>query len=49
MAEGGSPTTLTTGQPLNYGYLWWISGGQSAADGAFYDAVVAALKAPAAP
>jgi len=27
---------LNTGKPVNYGYLWWIAGGQSAADGAFF-------------
>ena len=36
VAEAGSPKTLSTGAALNYGYLWWMSGGQSAADGAFY-------------
>ena len=34
--EAGSPKTLTTGAPLNYGYFWWIAGGNSRADGAFY-------------
>lgn len=36
VAEAGSPKTLSTGAALNYGYLWWIAGGASAADGAFY-------------
>ena len=36
VAQAGSPKVLNTGKPVNYGYLWWISGGQSAADGAFY-------------
>jgi CubicO group peptidase (beta-lactamase class C family) len=36
VAEAGSPKVLSTGKPVNYGYLWWIAGGQSAADGAFY-------------
>ena len=36
VAEAGSPKVLSTGNPVNYGYLWWIPGGQSGADGAFY-------------
>jgi CubicO group peptidase (beta-lactamase class C family) len=36
VAEAGSPKVLNTGTPLNYGYLWWIASGPSAADGAFY-------------
>jgi len=36
VAEAGSPKVLTTGAPSNYGYLWWIPGGQSAADHAFF-------------
>jgi len=36
VAEAGSAKVLNTGKPVNYGYLWWIAGGQSAADGAFY-------------
>ncbi len=36
VAEAGSPKVLNTGKPVNYGYLWWIAGGQSAADGAFF-------------
>jgi CubicO group peptidase (beta-lactamase class C family) len=35
VAEAGSPKVLTTGVQVNYGYLWWIPGGQSAVDGAF--------------
>ena len=36
--EAGSPKTLTTGETINYGYLWWVPGNtsQSHADGAFY-------------
>lgn len=34
--EAGSPKTLTTGAALNYGYFWWIAGGTSRADGAFF-------------
>ncbi|MDR6429669.1 CubicO group peptidase (beta-lactamase class C family) [Variovorax paradoxus] len=37
IAEAGTPKVLTGGNPINYGYLWWIpSSGPSAADGAFY-------------
>jgi len=36
VAEAGSPKTLSTGAALNYGYLWWIAGGESRADGAFF-------------
>lgn len=35
VAQAGAPQQLRTGAPLNYGYLWWTAGGQSAADGAF--------------
>ena len=36
VAEAGSPKVLNTGTPVSYGYLWWIPGGPSATDGAFY-------------
>ena len=36
VAEAGSPKVLNTGTPISYGYLWWIPGGPSATDGAFY-------------
>ena len=35
VAEAGSTKTLSTGAPLDYGYLWWIAQGQARADGAF--------------
>ncbi|MCL2309323.1 MAG: beta-lactamase family protein [Proteobacteria bacterium] len=36
--EAGSPKTLTTGETMNYGYLWWAPGNASPShtDGAFY-------------
>jgi CubicO group peptidase (beta-lactamase class C family) len=36
VAEAGSPKVLRNGAPLNYGYMWWIPGGQSAQDKAFF-------------
>ncbi|MDM0086903.1 MULTISPECIES: serine hydrolase [unclassified Variovorax] len=36
VAEAGSPKRLSGGTPLAYGYLWWIPGGRSGDDGAFY-------------
>ena len=35
VAEAGSPKTLSTGAPVDYGYLWWIAQGASRNDGAF--------------
>lgn len=36
VTEAGTAKTLSTGLQVNYGYLWWIPTGQSAADGAFF-------------
>ncbi|MBT2335648.1 serine hydrolase [Variovorax paradoxus] len=37
ITEAGTPKMLTAGNPINYGYLWWIPpSGPSAAEGAFY-------------
>jgi CubicO group peptidase (beta-lactamase class C family) len=37
VTEAGTPKVLSGGQPISYGYLWWIpSSGQSATDSAFY-------------
>lgn len=37
VTDAGTPKVLTSGNSINYGYLWWIPpSGPSAADGAFY-------------